>query len=86
MNEENKKLENSFKFTQKGLERRRYQKAGIKKQQPNKLYDTHTEGLALFITPNGEKTFYAFAKVKMYNNTRRCSLFTLSQSHWIRRS
>ena len=40
MNEENKKLENSFKFTQKGLERRRYQKAGIKKQQPNKLYDT----------------------------------------------
>ena len=33
MNEENKKLGNSFKFTQKGLERRLYQKAGIKRQQ-----------------------------------------------------
>jgi len=71
MNEENKKLGNSFKFTQKGLERRRYQKAGIKRQQPNKLFDTHTEGLALFITPNGEKTFYAFAKVKMYNKKKQ---------------
>ena len=52
MNEENKKLGNSFKFTQKGLERRRYQKAGIKRQQPNKLFDTHTEGLALPLCVN----------------------------------
>ena len=62
MNEETKtKIENSFKFTQKGLERRKYHGEN---NQPNKLYDTHTEGLSLFIRPSGEKTFYAFTKVK----------------------
>ena len=41
MNEETKKtkIENSFKFTQKGLERRKYHGEN---NQPNKLYDTHT--------------------------------------------
>ena len=70
MNEETKKtkIENSFKFTQKGLERRKYHGEN---NQPNKLYDTHTEGLSLFIRPSGEKTFYAFTKVKMYNKEKQ---------------
>ena len=36
----------------------------------DKRYDTKTEGLSLWISPNGIKTFYAFKKVQMFNKEK----------------
>ena len=56
-----------FKFSNDLLARAAYVGKGI---LADKRFDTSTEGLALFITPLGIKTFYAFKKIKMWNKEK----------------
>ena len=58
----------SFKFAQYSLKHCLvYQGNG---KYPDKRFDKNTSGLCLFISPKGEKTFYAFKSVKMYNKKK----------------
>ena len=58
----------SFKFAQYSLKHCLvYQGKG---KYPDKRFDKNTSGLCLFISPKGEKTFYAFKSVKMYNKKK----------------
>lgn len=56
-----------FKFTKDTLVRTTYIGKG---KFPDKRFDTETEGLSLFISPHGIKTFYGFKKVKMFNRQK----------------
>ena len=56
-----------FKFSNDLLARAAYVGKG---KFADKRFDTSTEGLSMFISPNGIKTFYAFKKVKMFNKKK----------------
>jgi len=56
-----------FKFTKDALVRTTYIGKG---KFPDKRFDTETEGLSLFISPHGIKTFYGFKKVRMFNREK----------------
>jgi len=58
----------SFKFDQYSLKHCLvYQGKG---KYPDKRFDKNTSGLCIFISPKGEKTFYAFKSMKMYNKKK----------------
>ena len=56
-----------FKFSNDLIERSVYVGKG---KEPDKRFDIATEGLSLWISPQGIKTFYAFKKIKMFNKRK----------------
>ena len=56
-----------FKFSNDLIERSIYVGKG---KEPDKRFDIATEGLSLWISPQGIKTFYAFKKIKMFNKRK----------------
>ena len=56
-----------FKFSNDLLARAAYVGNG---KSADKRFDTSTEGLSMWISPYGIKTFYAFKKVKMFNKKK----------------
>ena len=56
-----------FKFSNDLLARAEYVGNG---KSADKRFDTSTEGLSMWISPYGIKTFYAFKKVKMFNKKK----------------
>ena len=61
-----------FKFSNDLLARAAYVGNG---KSADKRFDTSTEGLSMWISPYGIKTFYAFKKVKMFNKKKLKSMF-----------
>ena len=60
----------TFKFDGYKLKHKlEYQGKG-KSSQPDKRFDANCKGLALFIYPSGNKVFYAFKWVEMFNKEK----------------
>ena len=58
----------TFKFDGEKIKNKlEYQGKG---KTPDKRYDENCEGLSLFIWPSGNKVFYAFKRVEMYNHKK----------------
>jgi hypothetical protein len=60
-------IDKKFKFLNDLIERSVYVGKG---KEPDKRFDIATEGLSLWISPQGIKTFYAFKKIKMFNKRK----------------
>ena len=58
----------TFDFTMQKLQYQiEYQGKG---KAPDKRFDKSTQGLCLFIQPNGSKTFYAVKSMEMFNKKK----------------
>ena len=58
----------TFDFTMQKLQYQiEYQGEG---KAPDKRFDKSTQGLCLFIQPNGSKTFYAVKSMEMFNKKK----------------
>ena len=61
-------IDKTFKFDGDKIKNKlEYQGKG---KVPDKRYDENCEGLSLFIWPSGNKVFYAFKRVEMYNHKK----------------